>query len=60
MFKFVYKTVKQEIIKQLSDMFEDFYTSNVKENKSIVHYEFDKDEYLEDIIFQKFNFKVDE
>ena len=50
----------QETIKQSSDMFEDFYTSNIKENKSVVHYEFDKDEYLEDIVFQKFNYKIKE
>ena len=50
----------QETIKQASDMFEDFYASNIKENKSVVHYEFDKDEYLEDIVFQKFNYKIKE
>ena len=50
----------QETIKQNSDMFEDFYTSNIKENKSVVHYEFDKDEYLEDIVFRKFNYKIKE
>lgn len=71
--KMYIKTIKQEIInrmirrnnpqetiKQASDMFEDFYASNIKENKSVVHYEFDKDEYLEDIVFQKFNYKIKE
>ena len=50
----------QEIINQISDMFEDFYMRNIKENKSVVHYEFDKNEYLEDIVFQKFNYKIEE
>lgn len=74
-FCFVYpkKTIKQEIINrmirrnnpqetinQTSDMFEDFYMRNIKENKSVVHYEFDKNEYLEDIVFQKFNYKIEE
>ena len=72
-FVFPKKTIKQEIlnrmtrrnnpqetVKQTSDMFEDFYTSNIKENKSVVHYEFDKDEYLEDIVFRKFNYKIKE
>ena len=50
----------QETINQTSDMFEDFYMRNIKENKSVVHYEFDKNEYLEDIVFQKFNYKIEE
>lgn len=48
----------QETIRQNSEMFEKFYDDNTKENLSVVHYEFDKDEYLEDIIFKKFNYKL--
>lgn len=47
----------QETIQQNSDMFDEFYEGNIKEHDSVVHYEFDKDEYLEDIIFKKFNYK---
>lgn len=48
----------QETINQNADMFETFYHNNSKENKSVVHYQFDKDEYLEDIIFKKFNYTI--
>ena len=64
-FAFVYqnKDMKQEledrmrkrgnpenVIKYFSDMFDTFYEKNIKENQSVVHYEFGKDEYLEDIL----------
>ena len=40
----------ENVVKYFSDMFDDFYEKNIKENKSVLHYEFGKDEYLEDII----------
>ena len=40
----------QELIKSNDDMFETFVKSNREENKSVVHYAFKKDEYLEDIL----------
>ena len=45
-----------ELIKQNSDMFDKFYEMNINENKSTVHYEYGKDEFLEDII-KKLNYK---
>lgn len=46
----------QELIKSNDDMFETFLESNRKESKSVVHYAFKKDEYLEDILV-KFGYK---
>ena len=46
----------EENIKQNADMFEKFYEMNKKENKSAVHYEYGKNEYLEDIV-RKFGCK---
>ena len=45
-----------ELIKQNAEMFDKFYEMNVKENKSVIHYEFGKDEFLENII-KKFDYK---
>ena len=39
-----------ELIKSNDDMFDTFVKSNREENKSVVHYAFTKDEYLEDIL----------
>ena len=39
-----------EVIKSNDDMFDTFVKSNREENKSVVHYAFTKDEYLEDIL----------
>ncbi|MGN1222171.1 MAG: hypothetical protein ACI4TT_02955 [Christensenellales bacterium] len=39
------KTIKENI-----DMFDILYRKNINENKSVIHYEFGKDEHLEDII----------
>ncbi len=47
----------EETVKSNEEMFFEYYNSNVKESKSILHYEFKKDEYLEDII-QKFGIKL--
>jgi len=70
-FCFVYPSLnsKEEIIARLkkrgnpqitinsnAEMFESFYESNKKENKSAIHYEFTSNEYLEEII-KKFKFK---
>ena len=70
-FVFPKKTMKEEIIKRMTtrdnpqetiqqntELFDRFYEENIKENKSVIHYEFDKNEYLEDIIFNKFNYKI--
>jgi len=46
----------EKVIKENSDKFDYFYNSNKKENKSVVHYEFGPNEYLEDII-KKFGYK---
>ena len=45
-----------EVTKEFSDMFEFFFEKNKNENQSVVHYEFGKDEYLEDIL-KKFGVK---
>ena len=39
-----------KVIKSNDDMFDTFVKSNKEENKSVVHYAFTKDEYLEDIL----------
>ncbi len=46
----------EDLIKQNAEMFDKFYEMNKKENKSVVHYEFGKEEFLEDII-KKFCYK---
>lgn len=59
------KNMKQEILerfqnrnnpetttKENDDMFYEFYEKNVNENQSVVHYEFGKGEYLEDIMLK--------
>ena len=46
----------EKVIKEFSDLFEFFYDKNKNENQSVVHYEFGKDEYLEDIL-KKFGYK---
>lgn len=45
-----------ELIKQNAEMFDKFYEMNIKENKSVIHYEFGKDEFLENII-KNFDYK---
>lgn len=45
----------KNFIKENKDMFYEFYKTNLKENKSVVHYQFKENEYLEDII-KKFGF----
>ena len=45
----------EELVKQNADMFDKFYEMNKNENKSAVHYEFGKDEFLEDIV-KKFGY----
>lgn len=45
-----------EVVKFNHQMFEEYYKSNCQENKSVVHYAFGKDEYLEDIL-KKFGCK---
>ena len=45
----------EELVKQNADMFDKFYEMNKNENKSVIHYEFGKDEFLEDII-KKFGY----
>ena len=45
-----------ELIKQNAEMFDIFYEMNINENKSVVHYEFGKGEYLEHIL-KKFGCK---
>lgn len=70
-FAFVFqdKSMKEEIRRRLTERgnpqstidknvnnFEYFYKMNCRENKSVVHYKFKKDEYLEDII-KKFGYK---
>jgi len=47
-----------EVIQENYDDFERYLVSNKNENKSVVHYHFSKDEYLEDILL-KFGFKFD-
>ena len=54
--RFYHRGNSQDVIKENSDKFEEYRISNCKENKSAVHYEFHKGEYLEDII-KKFGFK---
>lgn len=39
-----------QTVKENDDLFYTFYESNNKENKSVIHYEFGKDEYLLDIL----------
>ena len=46
----------QKFIDENANMFDEFYKQNKEENKSAVHYEFRKDEYLEDIV-KKFGYK---
>ena len=40
----------EETVQLNHNMFEEFYRSNCQENKSVVHYAFGKNEYLEDIL----------
>ena len=47
----------ENLIKQNSEMFDKFYEMNINENKSVVHYEFGKNEFLEDIVI-KFGYKL--
>ena len=47
----------EELVKENSDMFDKFYEMNKNENKSVVHYEFGKNEFLEDIVI-KFGYKL--
>lgn len=67
-FVFPDKQMKQELVRRMEqrgtpyqtiknddDKFYDYYVSNHLENKSVLHYEFGKNEYLEDIL-KKFNF----
>ena len=46
-----------ETIKANTDKFDEFYDQNVKEEKSKLHYEMKKNEYLEEIV-QKFGIKL--
>lgn len=46
-----------ETIKNNGEQLDEFYDANIKENKSVLHYEFKKNEYLEDII-QKFGINL--
>ena len=39
-----------ELIKEFDDLFDMFLQKNLNENQSVVHYQFGKDEYLEDIL----------
>ena len=68
-FVFQSKDMKEELIKRMrtrgnpesfieenAKNFDKFYEMNTKENKSVVHYEFGKGEYLEDIL-KKFSCK---
>lgn len=48
----------EQVVKGNDDKFYEFYKSNKNENNSVVHYEFGKGEYLEDIL-KKFGFKFD-
>lgn len=41
-------------IKENDDLFDEFYMSNRKDTKAVIHYEFNKNEYLSDIL-KKFN-----
>ena len=45
-----------KFVKENEDMFQIFLDSNRLENKSVVHYEFNESEYLEEII-KKFGYK---
>lgn len=49
----------EKIIKENSDMFDEFYKMNVNEKDSVVKYEYSKNEYLEDIV-KIFGCKIDE
>lgn len=70
-FCFVYpkQTMKEEIIRRLTNRhnpkemiennantFDQFYVENTQDKKAVVHYEFDKNEYLEDIITNQFHY----
>ena len=46
----------ESFIKQNADMFDEFYEKNISENKSVIHYEFGKNEFLENIL-KKFGYK---
>ena len=46
----------EKTIKAFVDLFDEYYEKNLKENLSVLHYEFGKDEYLEDIL-KKFGYK---
>lgn len=45
----------EETVKNNEEMFDYFYQENIKENKSVLHYEFGADEFLEHILL-KFGF----
>lgn len=53
--RFVKRNNPKETVEQYENNFDEFYNSNKKENKSTVHYEFNENEYLEDII-KKFGY----
>lgn len=46
----------EKTIKEFVDLFDEFYEKNIKENQSVLHYEFGADEYLEDVL-KKFGCK---
>lgn len=54
--RFINRNNPKETVKEYEDNFDEFYHSNKKENKTVVHYEFGENEYLEDII-KKFGYK---
>ena len=47
----------EETVKENEELFEKYYESNKKENRSVINYEFGEGEYLEDII-KKFSYKL--
>ena len=47
----------EKTIREFVDLFDEFYQKNLRENQSVLHYEFGADEYLEDII-KKFGYKL--
>ena len=47
----------EKTIKAFVDLYDEYYEKDLRENQSVLHYEFGADEYLEDII-KKFGYKL--